>query len=140
IQAGLMRADSLIDCEGGKIRVGRTWLGEADSHHRFSILPLWRVLEVSSNVGAVKVAQTLGSQRVRSTLDQFGLTRKTGVRLPGEVTSGPRPDRHWTPLLTATVGFGQGVSVTPLQMVAAYLPFTNGGYWIQPRVLKDPGT
>lgn len=136
IQSGLLRGDSLVDCEEGKIKVGRTWIGEADAGHHFSILPLWRVLEVSSNVGSVKVAQTLGSARVRTTLSQFGLTEKTGIRLPGEVSAGPRPRSHWTDLLTATVGFGQGVATTPIQLVASYLPFANGGYWIPPRIVK----
>jgi cell division protein FtsI (penicillin-binding protein 3) len=135
IQSGILNKDSLIDCENGKLRVADRTINEADTNHRFGLIPLKQVVEASSNVGAVKIAQQLGSDRVRATLDKFGLTSKTNVFLPGEVSSGPKSDEFWKPIHLATVGFGQGISVTPLQMVAAYAPFANGGYLIQPRIL-----
>lgn len=135
IQQGVLTAKSPIDCENGSMTFGNIKIKEAESSHRYGVLPLEKVIKFSSNVGAVKVAQALGTDRVRATLDKFGLTRKTGVNLPGEATSAPRGDKYWKPIFLATVGFGQGISVTPLQMTAAFAPFANGGYLVRPRIL-----
>lgn len=135
IQRGILQSESSIRCENGKVKVGNITISEADMKHRFQTLPLKQVIQYSSNVGAVKVAQTLGSDKVRETLEKFGLQGKTDVALPGEVSSAARDDKYWTPVHLATVGFGQGISVTPLQIVSAYTPFTNGGYWVRPRIM-----
>lgn len=135
ISQGLMTAKTPIDCGNGSMSFGKIKISEAESSHRYATLPLEKVIQFSSNVGAVKVAQALGTDRVRATLDKFGLTRKTGIHLPGEVTSQARGDNFWRPIFLATVGFGQGISVTPLQMTAAFAPFANGGYLVRPRIL-----
>lgn len=135
LQQGLMSSRTPIDCEKGQMKFGKNKIREAESSHIYGVIPLEKVIRVSSNIGAVKVAQTLGSDRVRAALEKFGLTRKTGIALPGEVSAQPRGDKYWRPIFLATVGFGQGVSVTPLQMVSAFAPFANGGYLVRPRVL-----
>ncbi len=135
IQQGLLNKNSLINCENGDYRIGKKKINEAESHHKFGVIPLKKVIEASSNIGAVKVAQVLGIDRVRATLEKFGLTRKTGINLPGEVAPPIKPDKFWTPLTLATVGFGQGISLTPIQMVASFAPFANGGYLVRPRIL-----
>ena len=137
IQEGILKPDSPIDCEGGSIKVGRTTIREADSHHTFDTIPLSEVIRYSSNVGAVKVVQALGSDRVRAAIDKFGLTQETEIPLPGEVTSGPRGDKYWKPVYLSTVGFGQGLSTTPIQLVAAFAPFANGGFWVRPKILNE---
>jgi len=135
IQNGTLNSHSTLDCEQGHMKIGNIRINEAESDHKFGNLSLEKVIQYSSNVGAVKVAQALGTARVRETLDKFGLTAKTGISLPGEAFLPPRPDKFWRPIFTATVGFGQGISVTPLQMMAAYAPFANGGYLVRPRIL-----
>ncbi|MGE3760413.1 MAG: penicillin-binding protein, partial [Pseudobdellovibrionaceae bacterium] len=137
IELGVLKPHSMIDCGLGKITVNGQVLGEAESDHRYGLLPLEKVIQFSSNVGAVRVAQALGDLRVRATLEKYSLTSKTEVQLPGEANSPMKSKHQWTPLLNATVGFGQGVSVTPLQMVAAMAPFANGGYWVRPKILKS---
>jgi len=135
IQLGLLDTNSIIDCEQGHMKVGNTRINEAEADHKFGRIPLEKVIHVSSNVGAVKVAQILGIERVRATLDKFGLTQKTGINLPGEAFMPPRAEKFWRPLALANVGFGQGISATPLQMLSAYAPFANGGYLVRPRIL-----
>lgn len=137
IQNGLLSPQSPIDCGNGEIVVGNKTIREAEANHRFATLPLEKVIRYSSNVGAVHVAQILGENRVRATLDKFGLTSKTGISLPSEASAAAKPDNFWVPIFLSTVGFGQGVSVTPLQMVAAYAPFANGGYLVRPRILMS---
>ncbi len=134
IQYGLLNEKSFINCEQGKFRIGDVTIGEAESNHRFGLIPLEKVIRVSSNIGAVKVAQMLGVERVRATLERFGFTQKTGIHLPGEVGANLKPDKAWKNVLLATAGFGQGFSVTPLQMTLSYAPFANGGYLIKPKI------
>jgi cell division protein FtsI (penicillin-binding protein 3) len=136
IELGLLKSDSLINCEKGKFRIADKTFSEAHNHG-FTSLTLEKVLRFSSNIGALKVSHLLGAERVSATLDKFGITSKTGIDLPGETYSGPRPDKFWTPIHLATAGFGQGISSTPLQLVASFLPFANGGYWMRPKLLME---
>lgn len=135
IQEGILKPGSPIDCKGGKIRIAQKTIAEAEDSHKFGVISFDKVIRYSSNVGAVRIAQILGPQRVGKTIDTFGLTSKTEITLPGEVTSARKEDQFWTPISLATVGFGQGISVTPLQLVAAYAPFSNGGFWVRPEIL-----
>jgi cell division protein FtsI (penicillin-binding protein 3) len=137
IERGILTAQSPIDCQDGRLSIGKKTIGEAESNARYGSIPLEKVIRFSSNIGAIKVVRALGTPLVRWVLNTFGLTTKTGIRLPGEVSSTPRPDDFWTPLHLATAGFGQGISVTPLQMVTAYAPFANGGFLVKPRILMD---
>lgn len=149
LQEGQFKASSIIDCGNGKMTFGKDTIGEAESHHRFGSIPLERVVHVSSNIGAARLGLALGVDRVRGVFDRFGLLTKTGIQLPGETTGYLRPESDWVPILVATASFGQGVAVTPLQMVSAYAPFANGGFLVRPKIFvgevsateseRDPG-
>lgn len=135
LQSGLLKKDSLIDCENGKLQFGNKIIREAEADHQFGKISLEKVIEYSSNVGAAKVGQILGADRVRSTMDKFGLTAKTQVGLPGETSGSKKSEDFWKPIFLATASFGQGISVTPLQMTTAFAPFANGGYLVRPKIL-----
>jgi cell division protein FtsI (penicillin-binding protein 3) len=135
IDQGLLNKESLIDCEGGKYRIADKVFSEAHSQP-FKKISVEKVLRVSSNIGAVKIAQALGAEKVNATLEKFGMYTKTGIDLPGESSAAPKPAKFWTPIHLATVGFGQGISATPLQVVSAFMPFANGGYWVRPRLVQ----
>ncbi len=136
IQDGIMTPETLVDCGQGKLVIGRDTIHEAEARDQFGIIPLEQVIRFSSNVGAVKVAQALGAKRLQGALDRFGLTARTGISLPGETTLQSKAAGFWkVPIQLATAGFGQGISVTPLQIVAAYAPFANGGYLVRPKIL-----
>lgn len=134
MEKGLLRRGSLIDCGHGMIQIGNKTIGEAESDHQFGWLPLEKVLRYSSNVGAVRIAQKLGGKGMRELIEKYGFTRKTGIELPGEAVSASKEDSTWIPIFLATVGFGQGISVTPLQMMTAYAVLANGGYLIRPKL------
>ncbi|MFM8268638.1 MAG: penicillin-binding protein, partial [Pseudomonadota bacterium] len=135
LERQVLQPHSILDCGSGKIRVGSTVISESDQKHKHSSLPLDKVITYSSNVGAVRVAQKIGFEGARALLDRFGLTQKTGIELSGE-TSGQKKNRDsMTPLLLATMGFGQGISATPLQLVTAFSPFANGGFLVSPTLL-----
>jgi cell division protein FtsI (penicillin-binding protein 3) len=144
IESGLLTPSSKLDCEMGKLKIGNLTIHEAEANHKFGKISLGEVIQYSSNAGAAKVAQLLGVQRMRNTLEKFSLAKKTDISLPGEAFSNLKNEDVWKPFYQATVGFGQGISVTPLQMVMAYVPFANGGYWLRPKILLNeveiPGT
>lgn len=113
-------------------------ISEAEAHEKYGWLSLNKLIAVSSNVGAAKVALKLGADNYYSTLKSFGFGTKTASGFPGEI-SGVLPQRkNWQPITLADIGFGQGVLVTPLQMTRAYATFLNGGWLLQPKLIKDP--
>ena len=91
-----------------------------------------QILAYSANVGAVLVAGLLEDQQLYNYLRKFGLGERTGIDLPGE-ERGILPEvKNWSGLTKATISFGQGISVTPLQLLMAHTVFTNGGILIRP--------
>ena len=93
------------------------------------------VLEKSLNVGAVKAEQAEGPEAFLHYLDAFGLTKKSGVDVAGEVS--PALQTQWRSTEVATAAFGQGVAVNMVQMGAAINVIANGGRWVQPHIVKQ---
>ena len=135
IELGLLNPQTKIDCEMGELKIGNMTIHEAEANHKFGKISVSEIIQHSSNAGAAKIAQMLGSQRMKSALEKFNLNKKTEISLPGETYSNLKTDDAWKTFYQATVGFGQGISVTPLQMVMAYVPFANEGYWKRPKIL-----
>ncbi len=92
---------------------------------------------VSSNVGFVKIGQKLGKEALYRYLYDFGFDKKTGIDLPGEEQSTLFNVEKMRDVDLASTSFGQGVSVTPMQQVAAMMAIANGGKVYQPHVVKE---
>lgn len=108
-----------------------------DSHHHpDQQLTLAGVLRHSSNVGTVKVSETLTPEVRYDYLKAFGLGEKTGVELPGESAGVVHPADQWTGRTRYTTAFGQGYSVNALQMVSAVGTFANDGVRIEPSLIS----
>ena len=125
-----------IDAGHGRLQVGRHVITEAESGEKFDSISLRKLLQVSSNVGAAKLAMRLGAPTFLGTLGEFGLGRSTGIHYPGESVPQLPGAPALDPLTLATMGFGQGLSVTPLQMARAYAAFVNGGRLVTPSLLQ----
>jgi cell division protein FtsI (penicillin-binding protein 3) len=108
-----------------------------DSHqHPVQAMTLGDIVAHSSNIGSAMVAQRVGSAGLASVLARFGYGNPTGVGFPGEA-GGVVPELlNWTDVTRATVSYGQGISMTPLQMAAVYAAVANGGVWVQPRLVR----
>lgn len=122
----------------GKIKVGWWDIKNYDySKHPF---PGWISLEYlfehSSNVGAIKVAQTMSSQEYYTMLKKFGIGSKTGIDLPGESSGLLSNWTKWDTSTHASMGYGYGASVTPIQMVSAASALANNGVRVTPHVIK----
>ena len=108
-----------------------------DSHpHAVEPMTLGEIVARSSNIGSALVAERVGSPELASVLGRFGYGTPTGIEFPGEA-GGHVPDpRSWSDVTRTTVSYGQGISMTPLQMAAVYATVANGGTWVQPRLVR----
>ena len=122
-----------IFCENGEWTVGGK---QVHDHGHHGWLDLENIVEVSSNIGAAKLALKLGAERYYRGLRAFGLGRPTGIDLPGESCGIVRPAHTWKQVDLANHGFGQGVAVTAIQLASAYAAIANGGVWMRPFVVK----
>ncbi|MGH7818629.1 MAG: penicillin-binding protein, partial [Candidatus Binatia bacterium] len=127
-------------CEEGRYRIGRNVIRD---HHAHGWLTFEEVFHVSSNICSAKLGARLGAERYGAVLRAFGLDQPTGIDLAGEQAGIVRTPRRWKPIELATVSFGQGIAVTPLQLANAYAALANGGLLMRPylvrRVVREDG-
>jgi len=133
IDAGLYTPESMFELPPS-IQVGGRTIGEA--HGRGTVN--WCLTDIvtnSSNVGAVKLGLALGPQGLYEYFDRFGFTEPTGVDFPGEAQGWLPPVDQWSASTIGTVPFGQGISMTPLQLARALSAIANGGELVTPHFL-----
>ncbi len=106
-----------------------------DQYHPNSTMT--EVIKNSDNVGMAYVAGLLGKEKVLDYLQRLGFGQKTGIDLQEEATFTLRTANKWYPIDVATAGFGQGISITPIQFVRAFSALANGGYLVDPQVVKE---
>ncbi|MCK9274914.1 MAG: penicillin-binding transpeptidase domain-containing protein [Syntrophales bacterium] len=135
LEEGVVSESDTIDCENGSYIVGDRVIHEAQyKKHKKLLLP--DVLKYSSNIGAVKVAEKLGKKRLYEYMQAFGFGSKTEIDLPGEVGGIVRDPGNWRPVDFATMAFGQGISVTAIQLVTAISAIANKGILMKPHLVK----
>ncbi len=103
---------------------------------RYPRQTLGDIIRNSSNIGAAMVATRLGAERYYETIRQFGFGSPTGIDLPGEAAGLVPPPDRWQGAVLQTIGFGQGISVTPLQLLVAGAALANDGVLVRPHVLR----
>ena len=137
INKGISKISDSVFGHYGKLTLQGRTISEAEAHEKFGYITLKRIIEVSSNVGAAELALKFGADRYVSALREFGFGAKTGISFPGEISGWlPSQTKAIKPLTLATMGFGQSLMVTPIQMLRAYAAFSNGGTLIEPTLLK----
>ncbi len=105
-----------------------------DVHHD-PYLTVAGIIKRSSNIGTVKIALRLGRERLHAALKKFGFGGKTQIELPGEVSGWMREGATWREIELATIAFGYGITVTPLQIAAALAAIGNDGVYRAPRIV-----
>lgn len=90
----------------------------------------------SDNVGMTYVSEKMGLNRFYDYLKKFGIGERTGIDLQGEVSPPLREKKDWREIDLATASFGQGIAVTPIQILSAVSAIANGGILYQPQVVK----
>jgi cell division protein FtsI (penicillin-binding protein 3) len=132
LDAGVVKPDDRFDCLMGRMMVGKYSIHDTHPH---GILTVAEVFKFSSNIGATKIARKLGRDGLAAALTRFGFGKPTGVGLPGERAGVVRPVDKWGDIGFANVSFGQGLTVTPLQMVSGVSAIAGGGVYRQPRIV-----
>jgi cell division protein FtsI (penicillin-binding protein 3) len=138
LDSGMVHIWDIFDA-ANVIHIGRFTITDFEGKHRALALP--EVLAYSSNLGAARIAHLVGGERQRNWLRGMGMFN----RVPVELHEADRPQFHsesaWGDVVTMTVAFGHGISVTPLHVVAGTAAVANGGVLMKPTILAlDPAT
>ena len=134
LEEGVVTPQSLIYCENGDYVVNGTHIG--DDHRAFQWLTVKQAMQVSSNIGLSKVSRQLGKETFYRYIQNFGFGNRTGLSLAAEASGLLRPLYQWDDFLNATVAFGQGISVTTLQLACMLSAVANGGELMKPQILR----
>ncbi|NKC16143.1 MAG: penicillin-binding protein 2 [Gammaproteobacteria bacterium] len=124
LQSGQVQADSRIDTSPGTFKVGRHLIRD---HRNYGTIDLATVIMKSSNVGVSRIALSVPPQDMWLILSQLGFGNTTGSGFPGESPGILRHYGHWGDIHRATLAYGYGLSVTPLQLAQAYVAIANDG-------------
>ncbi len=134
IEEGVVSPYTRFFCEEGALEIyGHT----INDTHRHEFLTVSDIISLSSNIGAVKMGLKLGYEQYYEYLKKFGFGQRTGIDLLGEATGYVRPSSKSKPIDQVSVYFGQGISVTALQLVRAMAAIANGGRLMRPFVMKE---
>lgn len=133
LNEGLISEQSRIDCENGSFKVGGKTIHD---HRKYGRLTPMEILKFSSNIGSVKIGKMMERDRYYSYLQDFGFGSRTGIDLPGEVAGVVHDPSRWFEVDLAAISFGQGLTVTPLQLTMATAAIANGGYLMSPYVVE----
>jgi len=134
-EEGLVTETDMFDCENGSYTVGNRVIHDAQNE-KFQELSLPDIIKHSSNIGSIKIAERLGKEKLYHYITMFGFGSKTGVDLPGESIGILRDSKDWSDVDFATIAFGQGVSVTAIQLVTAMSAIANDGVMMKPHVVR----
>jgi cell division protein FtsI (penicillin-binding protein 3) len=134
LEAGKFTPDSLIETAPGYIGLPGGY--QVRDFRNYGTLTVTGILTKSSNVGAIKVSNELTAEHQYDMYTRFGLGQRSGSGFPGELAGVlPAPNR-WGPTEKATISYGYGLSVTPLQLARAYAAVGNGGRVMEPTFVK----
>ena len=135
LQEGVCTPSTKIYCENGRWSVRGRRIKDT---HKYEDLTVNEIVRYSSNIGSAKIALGMGAEKYSKYLHALGFGRPVGLPLPGESSGLLRPTGQWGDVELANMAFGQGIGVTMLQMVEAYLCIANGGIRIPLRLVHEP--
>ena len=131
---GKVKLDQKFFCENGAWKVAGHILHDHKPH---GWLTFPQVIEKSSNIGTVKIAQLVGSEELYRYIKIFGFGSPTQIELPGEVAGIIRPPREWSKTSMTAIPMGQEVTTTVMQLASAFSVIANGGTWVKPRMVLE---
>jgi cell division protein FtsI (penicillin-binding protein 3) len=133
LEEQVVRPSDSFFCENGSYKVYDRTIHD---HSKHGWLTFQQIVKFSSNIGASKVGEKMGKERFYRYISAFGFGEKTRVGLPGEGKGIVHHPRYWSPVALDTISFGQGVSVTGIQLVSALSAIANGGFLMKPYVVE----
>ncbi len=137
LEENLIDPSDIIDCEMGKMLVQGVAIRD---YKPFGLLTFREVISKSSNIGTIKVQRRIGDERFYQQMLAYGFGAKSHIDLPGENPGILRPVEDWPPRTGAYAAFGQGISVTAIQLAAAFGAIANGGMLMEPYLVEAIGS
>jgi cell division protein FtsI (penicillin-binding protein 3) len=138
LEEGLVKPNDIYNCEGGSYRIANRVIHDDHPHPRLTVSD---IIKYSSNIGAAKIGFKMGEERVSRYLRSFGFGERTGIDLPAESPGNLKKRMYGIELATTT--FGQGVTLSTIQLATAMSAIANGGNLMRPylveRILDDEG-
>jgi len=125
---------TIFFCENGKYRIGEDVVNDVHPH---GWLSLQQIVKYSSNIGAVKIGERVGREKHFKMLQAFGFGTKTGIDCPGETGGSLLPYKRWSKIDAGAISFGQGISVSAIQLVAATSAIANDGILMKPYIVHS---
>ena len=135
LEEGIVKENDRFYCENGSYKINDRTIHEAN-RKKYGHLTFHDILKYSSNIGCVKISEKLKKEKFYHYITQFGFGSKTGIDLPGEVSGLLRPQQNWTRVDMSTIAFGQGVSVTAIQLITALSAIANDGLLMKPHIVR----
>ncbi len=120
----------------GAVKFGSFTIRNSDNEAHGEV-DMTEVLQLSLNTGAIFAEEQIGQAVFRDYVKNFGFGRLAGLELPSEAPGNMKSLNEGRDIYFATASFGQGITVTPVQMAAAYGALANGGYLMKPYIVKE---
>lgn len=134
LESGEMTPGTIFFCENGAYRIGKNVVHDI---HRHGWLSLEQIIKYSSNIGAVKIGEKIGAQRLYETFRKFGFGEKTGIDCPGETSGSLAHFSYWKHIDTGAISFGHGIAVSAIQLIAALSAIANDGVLMKPYMVQE---
>ncbi|MEX2012797.1 MAG: penicillin-binding protein 2 [Candidatus Levyibacteriota bacterium] len=139
LDEGLVTPETKCDICAGPVSIGgyslKTWNNKYNPN-----ITMIDVIRYSDNTGMVFVGQKLGLDKMLARLKKFGIGETTGIDLQGEIATPIKEKENWYSVDLATASFGQGISITPIQLLSAVGSIANGGIRMEPHVVAEVHT
>jgi len=133
IEFGGYSPNAIFFCENGKYRIGKNIVRDTHPH---GWLSLQQIIKFSSNIGTIKVSEMIGPEHIYKTFRNFGFGEKTGIDCPGETSGSLSHYNRWAKIDAGAIAFGQGVSVSALQLITAASAIANDGILMAPYIVQ----
>jgi cell division protein FtsI (penicillin-binding protein 3) len=134
LEAGRVKPQTLVETGPGRFSIGGFTISDT---HNYGTLTVEGVIQKSSNVGALKIAQKMSPHEMWDTYTALGYGQKPQIQFPGAVTGRLRPWKSWRPVEQATMAYGYGLSASLFQMAHSYTSFAHDGQIIPVTMLKS---
>jgi len=135
LEAGRVKPQTLIETGPGRLTLGGFTIRDT---HDYGTLTVEGVIQKSSNIGAIKLAQKMSPHEMWDILTALGYGQKPQLQFPGAVTGRLRPWKTWKPVEQATMAYGYGLSASLFQMAHSYTAFAHDGSLIPATIIKSP--
>ncbi|MBU2494411.1 MAG: transpeptidase family protein [Bacteroidetes bacterium] len=134
LEENLVSENEIINTENGRYKIKGARISDS---HKYEQLTVREVLEHSSNIGMVKLSDRINPNTFYKYLRDFGFGNTTSIDLPGETEGTLKKPANFSGISKAFISQGYEISITPIQLLAAYGALVNGGYLYQPFVVKE---